>query len=157
MTTTKTTETLEQRAARLADEMREVNEEQARLAREAAERQAQAQAAFDAKVIADWSPSDLDAAVTDARRALDQAVADHPLTKAVSDYYIAAGLRHERWNQYLGALSRQGRDIANASAPTIPELAPVSELIDKAGQNNGYDARTQAAVDFDAARNKEGK
>lgn len=150
---TKTTETLEQRAARLAEEMREVNEEQTRLANEAAQRRAQAQADFDAKIVADWNAADLDAAVTDAQRALRQAIADDPLTIAVSNYYIAAGLRHERWNQYLGARTRQGLNNTNMQAPTIPELAPVSELIGKAGQNNGYDARTAAAIEHDTARN----
>ncbi len=150
---TKKTETLEDRAARLAAEMAEVNEEQARIERERAEHLAQAQETFDSEVVAAWNPGDLDAEVTEARRALDQAVADHPLTQAVTAYYVAAGKRHQRWGQYLGAVSRQGRNVAHTQAPPITELPMLTDLIDRAGQNAGSDWRATDAADFDTKRN----
>jgi len=154
-TRTEPAETLEERAARAQGELQAVYAEQERLDAEQAERHAQAQAAFDVELVAAWNPAELDADVLTARRAVAEAVAEHALTKVVAAYYIAAGRRHQRWNQYLAALGRQGRstaDLNSAQVPRIQELPSIADLIDREGQNIGHDWRTTDAADHEQTR-----
>lgn len=151
-TKTTTTETLEERAARIAVESAEVRAEQHRRARAEAERLAASQTAFDAEVIASYDRQALEAEVTQARQAVDQAIAEHPLTKLLTAYYTAGSKRHEVFSQYIGALARQGRDVSSVQYPRTDAI-DLPELINRIAQTAASDWRIQAEADFHQRRN----
>lgn len=154
MNTTNTAqqESLEERAARVAAELAEVRAEESRRRQVEYERLAAHQAAVDAEAVAVYNPTALEAEVTDAQQALRQAVADHPLTQALIDYYIACAKRREALDEYLGALGRQGRDISGAQYPRTDE-PDLPELMNRIAQTAASDWRQAAEADFHQRRN----
>jgi len=149
--TTKTRETLEERAARATAELAEVDAEQQRRYQAEAERLADHQAAVDAQVVADYDPSIHDVAVDAARAALDAAIAASPVTVALVGFYTAQAARREYVDHYLGALSRQGRDVSGAVLPVV-QLYDVTLAVDRHAQAEATRWRIAAEADFHARR-----
>lgn len=149
--TSKTTETFEERAARVAAEAQEIQEEQARRAQADYERLLAHQAEVDAEAIAAYDRPALEAEVTKAEAALNKAIADSPLTKALTRYYVACARRRETFEQYLGARGRQGHDISGATYPETP-LLDVLDLMVRMAQSAASDVRVQLNADFHARR-----
>lgn len=149
--TTRTKETLEERAARVQGEMAELYAEQNRQQRANAEKLAQHQRAVDAEAVAAYDRKALDAEVEKARQAVVQAVVDHPLTKALSRYYIAGARRRELFDQRIGALGRQGRDITGVRHPETMPIDVIGLMVNTAA-NAGTDARLELEADFHTRR-----
>lgn len=150
---TKTPETLDQRAQRVAREAAEVAAEQARLEAEHVRRLAEHQDAFDRHVVTDWRPRELDAAVEQARRDLDAAVRAHPLTAALADYLGAQTRRSEAWREYLAARGRLGMPVAGAQMPGATAVPDLPEAITRAAYAIAEDLLAAEREDRHTRRN----
>lgn len=147
--------TLDERAERAAAELAAVEDERHRIATEEAERQRAHESRYDAELVAGYldGKRDLEQAVDDAQHALDRAIAEHPLTKAVSEFYVATALRHQAFSDYIGALGRQGRDVSGAHYPDQPVVGRhLAEAIENAAQRVAMEARGHAAAAVEHAR-----
>jgi len=133
------TETLEERAARVARESQEILAERERIATAAAERLAQHQTSVDAETLADYDRRALDEEVEQARRGVHQALDDMPVTKALTAYYVAQSKRSELTTRYLGALGRTGRDVSGAEVPIVSAYGDLMEHADRVAQDAAAD------------------
>ncbi len=152
--TTKTRETLEDRAARVAAELAAIREEESKHQQAELERLAQHHASFDAAIVADYDRAALDAEVEAARQALHQVIAEHPLTQALKGYYFAASRRREVVDQHFAALARQGRDISGVQRPSADDIGvpDVLDVMEKTAKTAAAEWRTQAEADFHRRR-----
>ncbi len=145
--TVKTAETLEERAARVAVEAAEVRTEMTHRAQAEAARLTEHQAAVDAELIQSYDRKALEAEVDKARAALDKAIANDPLTKALAGYYVAAERRRAAFDLFVGAKGRQGHDTSGAVYPQMAEVDVVLLMV-RAAQQAGSDARVAAETAF---------
>lgn len=151
-TTRKPAETLEQREARIAAETEEIRAERARAEADRIERATRRQAARDERTMAEYDKAALDGEVAAARRALDEAIAADPITKAMTAYYVAAAKRNEDFAQRLAALSRTGVNIADAQHPSPAELSPLHELAERVARDAAHDWLEDYRADFDTTQ-----
>ena len=128
VTKTQSPEALRERAQELAEQAAEVQAEidaqtMREFEREQEERRQAAQELVDT-----FDGAALDAAVDDARQALDQAVSDHPVTQALAGYLAAQYLRNWAWGDLTGARGLLGLPTAGARASGTTEI-PLDDLI----------------------------
>ena len=140
--------TLEERVSQAQAELQAVYQEQERLALIEAEKLAAHQEAVDVEAVAAYDRAALEAEVTQTRQALDKAIKEAPVTQALTVHFIAVARRREVFDQYLGARSRQGHDIANAQYPPPPSMDNLADLMIRAAEGIASDWRQQAEADF---------
>lgn len=146
------TETLDERAARVAGESAEIARERRALATEQARRLAEHQEAIDAALIASWRPRDLDADVDQSRRDLERAVTEWPVTVALAAYLLSQSRRSFAWGEHLGALGRTGRSVTGAQLPPSAVEPSIVELVARAAQRLSEAAMTDERETFHAHR-----
>jgi hypothetical protein len=132
--TTKTstkTESFEERAARVAAEAAEIQAEQQRRAEEAWQRQQEAQEAADRAVVDAFDAAALDAAIRDAHAAIDAAVAEMPVTKAVSNLLVAHWRRNYARLDVTQARARLGLPELTFQPPNKELPDPLPKLIEE--------------------------
>lgn len=144
----------DERAALLRAELAELEAAELRRQQAAAARLADHQTAFDEEVVAAYPqrrPA-LEAAVEQARAHLDEAIAADPVTQALAGFYTAAAARRQAFDELIGALARQGRDVAGVQHPPT-HTVDLAEVTNRAAENAAADWRTQAETDFHTRRN----
>ena len=151
MTTTPTS--LAERAAQLAAEQATIQQQIAEA--EEAERQqlADHQAQFDAETIARYDRAALEKDVRTAQVEVENAIADLPLTVALSGYYLAANRLYEEGSRRIQALGRQGHDITGVQHPPVRVFPSLSERIDSVAHSIAADQIANDRQAFEAARN----
>jgi len=135
----KTSETLDDRAARVAAEGAAIRTEYAERAAAEAERLATAQRKADEEAVAAWNPRALDAAVEQSRRDLVETVESLPLVLALAGHVQAQTHRHLAWADHLGALRRMGRETEGAQLPPVAGVLNPQALIVQAAENIAHD------------------
>ena len=130
--TTKTTapltrEQIEKRAAEDAAVLAEFHRQDQEQEQAAARRRAEAQREWDQRFVAGFSRAALEADVDRTRAALDQALAENPLTLALVDHLVALRRRSHALLEHNAALARLGRPTAAASVDT--ELQRLDEYL----------------------------
>src|SRR4051794_35558483 len=149
MTTTKrtTAETLDERAERVAREAAEVGSEREALAREEADRLDRHRAEVDAETVDTYDRKAFDAEVDQAKADLDRAIAEHPLTQALSRFYAAQARRRQALETYISARGRQGHDIAGVTYPMIQGVDLIEQMT-RAAERSGTEARLALEAEF---------
>ena len=113
------TETLEQRTARVSTEAEQIRAEHQRIAADKTTKLQARQRAHDEKVVGSYRRSDGEAAVEKARRDLDQAVAELPVTQAIASYLSAQTAAYDDWHEFLGARARLGIPTQESAPPPV--------------------------------------
>src|SRR4051794_28279121 len=147
MTAKTTTESLDQRAERVAREATEISAERTRLAREEVERLDRHGTEVDTDTIATYGRKAYHAEVDQAKADLDRVIAEHPLTKALSAYYAAQARGRQALETYVNARGRQGHDIAGVTYPMIQGVDLIEQMT-RAAERAGTDARLALEADF---------
>lgn len=143
-----------ERAAQLRAELAELEAAELRRQQAAAARLADHQTAVDAEVVAAYPQRrpELEAAVEQARAELDKAVAADPIVQALGGFYTAAAARRQAFDELIGALGRQGRDVSGVQYPQT-HTVDLAEVTNRAAENAAADWRTRAEADFHTRRN----
>lgn len=133
-TKTKTPDELRQQAAKLAEQAAAVQAElDAHTMREYEQEQTE-RAAADQRYVETFDAAALDQAVDQARAALDQTIADDPVTQALAGYLAAQYRRNHAHNDLASALGRLGRPNVGGRQSGTTELQSLDELIITAAQ-----------------------
>jgi hypothetical protein len=147
--TTKT-ETLDQRAERVAAEAAEIHAERERLAQAEAQAAAERQAKLDADTVQAFNPAALDKAVSNTRAAVDQAVSDLPVTQAIAAYLAAQWRRNWARLDHDQAASRLGLPAADRPAqPAADDVKAIEQYITETATN-----LAQAQLDAERTQTK---
>lgn len=128
----KAAETLEERAAKLREEMAAADAEKRRAASEAAAALRARQEAFDRELVASYDASGLDRAVADAKVALDAVVEEDPLVQAIARYFHAQSRRRHLASQLQQARNRLGQQSGFGQLPDPAYPVIVGDLVDRA-------------------------
>ncbi len=137
---------LRQQVAELDVRNAEVRQQLAQLETERLHKQQRAQEEFDRELVTSYSRTALDAEVEQARRDLEDRLADNPLIIALADYLTARLRRHHAIAEHIAALGRQGRDVSSASHAPPPELGSLEEILTRAVQRIA-DEKIRAELD----------
>jgi len=148
---TKSSESLDERADRVAAEQSEISRERARLDQERHDRLTAHQRSVDQATVDEWRPRALDKAVADARAELGKAVADSPITKALATYLYAQTRRSILWTEQINALGQLGRPTAGAPVPPTTGESNVQELIFREASNQAEDQLEPPRVQWRAS------
>lgn len=122
-------ETLDERADRVAQEQAEIMRERHAIDQAAHDRLTAHQRAVDQQSVDSWRPRDLDAAVADARAALGRVIAEQPITQAVAGYLLAQTRRSVAWAEQINALGQLGRPTAGAQMPPVTGEPNIREMV----------------------------
>ena len=136
---TKSSESLDERADRVAQEQAEISRERAHLDQERHDALIAHQRQVDQETVDSWRPRDLDAAVVAARAALGRAVADNPITKACGDLVYAETARSILWRELLNARGQLGMPVDGAPLPPTTGTPNIQELIFREASNQAED------------------
>ncbi len=115
-------------------------------------RQAAAQREFDEQLVAGYTAAAYETEFTDARAALDQALAQNPLVIALADYLTAMRRRRYAAHEHYSALSRLDR--LRGQQPMLPhaELGPVEEILARAVERLTTERTDQENADLHTRR-----
>lgn len=138
------TETFEDRAARVAAEMAQVQQEARQRAQEEARRQAEDQHRRDQEDMSSWPQrrAALDEAVEAARQHLSETVEADPITQALARHLAAQTTRRIAWSEHIAALARTGVDTTGARLPDNDLLDP-RELVIRTAERLAVTYRTE--------------
>ena len=147
------TETLEQRTARVQSEAEQIRQEHERIAHEQATKLEARQRDFDQALVDNYRKADGEAAVEQARRALETAVADLPVTQALANYLAAQVALYDGWHEYLGTRARLGIPTAGAQPPPVGSVMPLSDYVHRTAAALANEALTRSREESHRNRN----
>lgn len=148
-TQTKTaSQTLEERAARASAELQSVQQERDRLAQIEADELASYQSAVDEEVLKSYDPAALEVEVREAKEALNRAIEEDPLTRALTTYFVACARRREMFERHVQARGRRGEVLDNVQYPPPPSENNLADSMNVAAERLASQWRQAFADDF---------
>lgn len=132
------TETLDERAARVAAEATDVQARLEQREQERWQRQAEHEQRFDLESVEAFDAAALDQDVTDARAALNTAIREHPLTQVLVHYVFVQTRRRVCWSEHLSTLGRLGRPN-DGQLPAPADALHLDELIGGIAEQLAHD------------------
>jgi len=151
--TTETPETLEQRSARVATEAEQIRQEHERIAHEQATKLEAHQRDYDQALVDNYRRREGEAAVEQARRDLETAVAELPVTRALGAYLAAQVALYDGYAEYIGARARLSIPTAAAQPPPVAAAPSLTDLVHQAAATAAHEALTRSQEARDHHRN----
>ncbi len=146
-------ETLEQRTARVSTEAEQVRAEHERIAADKATKLQARQRAYDEAVVGSYRRADGDVAVEKARRDLDHAVADLPVTQAIAALLAAQTAAYNDWHEYLAARGRLGIPTQASQPPPVGAVLQIGDYVSSAADRLAHEAFTRSREESQRNRN----
>jgi len=143
---TKSSESLDERAARVAAEQAEIMQERARIDQAAHEKLVAHQRAVDEETVDSWAPRVLDKQVADARAALGRVIAEQPITQALGLLLYAETHRQVAWREMLNARSQIGLPVEGAPLPPTTGTPNIAEMVYREASAQAEDQLAEEAA-----------